>query len=88
MTQAFDNAALIRIANALERLSPPPAPPADLTAHAAYRWDGGALAPVPGFRPLDYAELPGNSGYVARFVRAPQRPAPGSIRVCEDRSGT
>ena len=41
-----------------------------------------------GFRPLDYAELPGNSGYVARFVRAPQRPAPGSIRVCEDRSGT
>ncbi len=59
MTQAFDNAALIRIANALERLSPPPAPPADLTAHAAYRWDGGALAPVPGFRPLDYAALTG-----------------------------
>lgn len=60
MTQFPDNAAaLARIADALDRLAPPPAPPADLAAHAAYRWDGTTLAPVPDFRPLDYAALTG-----------------------------
>ena len=43
---------LARIADALERLSPPPAAAADLTAHPAYVWDGGlraarAFDPVP-----------------------------------------
>ncbi|SFP73867.1 ATP-binding protein [Sphingomonas rubra] len=46
---------LDRIAAALERLSPPPTPPADLRAHPAYRWQGGALAVSRGFAalPLD-----------------------------------
>ncbi|MFN0047378.1 MAG: DUF815 domain-containing protein, partial [Sphingorhabdus sp.] len=43
---------LKRIAEALERLSPPPAPPMDLSAHSAYHWDGKRLAPIHHFRPL------------------------------------
>lgn len=43
---------LKRIAEALERLSPPPAPPMDLSAYPAYHWDGKRLAPVHHFRPL------------------------------------
>jgi len=43
---------LDRIAAALERLSPPPAPPADLLAHPAYTWREGALAPARAFAPL------------------------------------
>ena len=33
---------LARIADALERLAPPPAPEADLAAHPAYVWDGAS----------------------------------------------
>jgi predicted AAA+ superfamily ATPase len=43
------NAALIRIAEALERLSPPPPPPPDFSAADAFVWHpqhGGTLAPV------------------------------------------
>lgn len=47
---------LKRIAAALERLSPPPMPPTDLSAHPAYHWDGKQLAAVQDFRPLP-AEL-------------------------------
>jgi uncharacterized protein len=43
---------LRRIAEALERLSPPAATPADLTAHPAYHWDGRVLAAVARFAPL------------------------------------
>lgn len=41
--------ALARIAAALERLSPPPAPPTDPLAHPGYLWDaaGRRLLPVP-----------------------------------------
>ena len=38
--------ALERIAAALERLAPPPPAPANLLAHPAYAWAGGALRPV------------------------------------------
>ncbi|GGB20227.1 ATPase AAA [Sphingomonas metalli] len=46
---------LDRIAAALERLSPPPAPAADPSAHPAYRWSAGTLAAARGFvaQPLD-----------------------------------
>jgi uncharacterized protein len=48
-----ENAPLLaRIAEALERLSPPPPAIADLAAHAAYHWDGSALNPVSHFAPL------------------------------------
>lgn len=43
---------LKRIAEALERLSPPPAPPTDLSSYPAYHWNGTALAAVQGFKPL------------------------------------
>ena len=43
---------LARIAAALERLSPTDVAHADPVAHAAYRWDGAQLIPVPDFRAL------------------------------------
>lgn len=54
-----DRDLLARMADALERLAPPPAGPVDLGAHAAYRWDGRALAAIPDFAPIDYALLTG-----------------------------
>jgi predicted AAA+ superfamily ATPase len=44
--------ALIRIAAALERLSPPPPAPADPIAHPAYVWRDGVLVAARDFRPL------------------------------------
>lgn len=38
---------MARIAAALDRLAPPPAPPVDLAAHPAYGWDGQRLIAVP-----------------------------------------
>jgi len=43
---------LVRIAAALERLSPPPPAAADPLAHPAYLWRDGMLAPARGFAPL------------------------------------
>lgn len=54
-----DDAALIRIAEALERLAPPPATQADLAAHRAYHWGPRGLTPVHRFRPLPLALLTG-----------------------------
>lgn len=50
---------LTRIAAALERLAPPAPAPADLEAHAAYRWDGNTISPIEAFAPVDYALLTG-----------------------------
>lgn len=44
--------ALMRIAQALERLSPRPTPPADLTVHSAYHWDGRSICAIAQFAPL------------------------------------
>ena len=38
---------LLRIADALDRMAPPPAPPVDLHAAPAYRWDASGLTAVP-----------------------------------------
>jgi uncharacterized protein len=43
---------LRRIADALERLAPSAAIPADLSAHPAYHWDGKSLEAVTRFAPL------------------------------------
>jgi len=43
---------LVRIAAALDRLSPPPPAPADPIAHPAYTWREGVLAPARAFAPL------------------------------------
>jgi predicted AAA+ superfamily ATPase len=42
-----DGAALERIAAALERIAPPPAPATDWLAHPAYVWEGERARPVP-----------------------------------------
>lgn len=59
MTDPEATLALVRIAAALERLAPPPAPPVDLAAHPAYRWDGAALSVIPDFAPPDFDLLAG-----------------------------
>ncbi|MEQ1508838.1 MAG: methyltransferase domain-containing protein [Sphingopyxis sp.] len=35
-----------------------------------------------GYRPLEFIEKPNAGGYLARFARAPTRPAPNAIQVC------
>jgi uncharacterized protein len=47
-----DGESLRRIADALERLAPAAAKPADLSAHPAYHWDGKSLEAVTRFAPL------------------------------------
>jgi len=51
--------ALIRIAAALERISPPLPEAADLTAHPAYHWDGKSPRQVQKFAPLPLALITG-----------------------------
>ncbi|MEJ7933414.1 ATP-binding protein [Sphingobium sp. AN558] len=50
---------LTRIAQALERLAPPPPTPADLALAPAYVWDGAAITAVTAFDPVNYALLSG-----------------------------
>lgn len=50
---------LKRIAEALERMSPPPVPQVGLAAHPAYHWDGQSLAVVQEFAPLPAALIVG-----------------------------
>ena len=54
-----DPEALARIAAALERLAPPPAPHADPAAHPAYVWRDGGLAEACVFNPLPLDLLTG-----------------------------
>lgn len=70
------SADLTRIADALERAfpAPAPAPPADAPA---YRWDGRALAPVP-WRPLPLALLRGIEGQASVLLANTQRLAAGA----------
>ncbi|AJP73796.1 ATP-binding protein [Sphingomonas hengshuiensis] len=51
--------ALTRIADALERMAPPPLPAADPLAHPAYVWRGDRLAAARAFAPLPLAMLRG-----------------------------
>lgn len=55
----MNDALLTRIAEALERMAPPPASPADLSTASAYVWDGHVVHPVEGFAPVDYDLLTG-----------------------------
>jgi predicted AAA+ superfamily ATPase len=50
---------LIRIAEALERISPPPPPPADPLTAPAYLWRGNGLAATRSFTPLPLDLLTG-----------------------------
>jgi uncharacterized protein len=51
----MNDALLLRIAQALERIAPPPPPKANLSAHPAYHWDGQCLQNVNTFAPLPLA---------------------------------
>ena len=69
---------LRRIAEALERLSPPPSIPADLSAHAAYHWDGKALAAVQDFRPIPASLIVGVDRQKADLIENSRRHASGA----------
>ena len=68
---------LDRIAAALERLSPPPAPAADPCAHPAYLWRDGALHAARGFAPLPLDRLIGLDAQKAALVENMRRLAAG-----------
>ncbi|MFT3965941.1 MAG: DUF815 domain-containing protein [Sphingobium sp.] len=59
MSETNAETLLTRIAEALERIAPPPLPPADLGSHAAYRWNGTAIEVIHDFVPPDYDLLTG-----------------------------
>lgn len=68
---------LIRIAEALERLAPPPAPSADLAASPAYVWDGRAIRAVEAFAPVDCDLLTGIDAQKGALLDNSRRHAAG-----------
>ena len=68
---------LLRIAEALERLAPPPPQPADPSLHSAYLWRDGVLVPARGFAPLPLAMLTGMDAQKAALVANLERLASG-----------
>jgi predicted AAA+ superfamily ATPase len=69
---------LARIADALERLAPPPAPHADPAAHAAYVWRDGGLAEARAFKPLPLDLLTGIDAQKEALVDNARRLASGA----------
>jgi uncharacterized protein len=69
---------LKRIAEALERISPPPGPPTDLSSCPAYRWDGKSLAAVQDFRPLPAELIVGVDRQKADITENSRRHASGA----------
>ncbi len=68
---------LHRIADALDRLSPPPPEPADPLAHPAYVWRHGALVAARSFRPLALGLLTGIDAQKAALLANTRRLAAG-----------
>ncbi|SIN62022.1 hypothetical protein SAMN02745824_0996 [Parasphingorhabdus marina DSM 22363] len=68
---------LERIANALDRLSPPAQAPADPGDGNAWYWDGQAMRPVAEFAPLDLDLLTGIDEQKSRLLENSQRFAEG-----------
>lgn len=73
----MDDTLLTRIAEALDRLAPPPALPADLRAHPAYVWDGKNAHPVEAFAPTEYTLLSGIDEQKGRLLDNTRRHAIG-----------
>lgn len=73
----MDDTLLTRIADALERLAPPPSPCADMRAHPAYVWDGKGAHPVETFAPPEYALLSGIDEQKGRLLENTRRHAAG-----------
>ncbi|TVV70410.1 ATP-binding protein [Sphingomonas solaris] len=68
---------LARIADALDRLAPPPPAPADPLAHPAYVWRDGALVAARAFAPLPLDLLSGVDAQKAALVANSRRLAAG-----------
>lgn len=68
---------LSRIADALDRLAPPPPPVTDLLASPAYMWDGERALPVDAFAPADYALLSGIDAQKTALLENSRRHAQG-----------
>ena len=73
----MNDALLTRIAEALDRLAPPPAACADLTASPAYMWDGHAIQAVDAFTPVDYDLLTGIDAQKSALLENSRRLAAG-----------
>ena len=73
-----DPATLARIADALDRIAPPPAPHADPAAHAAYVWRDGGLAEARAFAPLPLDLLTGIDAQKTALVDNARRLAKGA----------
>jgi len=69
---------LARIADALDRIAPPPAPHADPAAHPAYVWRDGGLAATRAFAPLPLDLLTGIDAQKAALVENAERLANGA----------
>ena len=68
---------LARIAEALERLAPPPPPAADPAAHAAYVWREAVLVAARAFDPLPLDLLTGIDAQKAALIENSRRLAAG-----------
>ncbi|MBD3759799.1 ATP-binding protein [Rhizorhabdus sp.] len=73
-----DPALLARIADALDRLAPPPAPHADPAAHPAYVWRDHGLSEARAFAPLPLDLLSGVDTQKAALVENARRLATGA----------
>lgn len=73
----MNDALLTRIADALDRLAPPPAASADLAASSAYMWDGQAIQAVDAFTPVDYDLLTGIDAQKSALLENSRRLAAG-----------
>ncbi|MGE4324209.1 MAG: ATP-binding protein [Sphingobium sp.] len=73
----MDDVLLTRIANALERMAPPPTPSADLTVAPAYNWDGVTVAVADAFAPVDYDLLSGIDTQKSTLLENSRRHAAG-----------
>ena len=73
----MNDALLTRIAEALERIAPPPASSADLARAAAYVWNGETIHAVEAFAPVDYDLLTGIDAQKASLLENTRRHAAG-----------
>ena len=77
MTGKANDDVLSRIADALERLAPPAAPPVNLASGEAFVWNGRGLKAVAPFDPIDIDLLTGIDQQKARVLDNSSRHAKG-----------